>query len=145
MTVEQKDPFGYRPINVTFVEMAMHAGFIALLAYWSFVLVSPFLPIIVWSVVLAVALYPIYDWLTSLLRGRQRLAATTVTIAGLLVVIGPDSLRPRRGCGCDRDQPRPGRQRRGPSVLQLAEPDLDLRRRAGRCQLRLPGRRLPRS
>jgi predicted PurR-regulated permease PerM len=89
VTVEQKDPFGYRPINVTFVEMAMHAGFIALLAYWSFVLVSPFLPIIVWSVVLAVALYPIYDWLTSLLRGRQRLAATAVTIAGLLVAIGP--------------------------------------------------------
>ncbi len=89
MTAEQKDPFGYRPFNASFVELAIHAGFIALLAYWTFVLISPFLPVMVWSVVLAVALYPIYDWLTLTLRGRRRLAAAAVTIAGLLVVIGP--------------------------------------------------------
>jgi predicted PurR-regulated permease PerM len=89
LTAEQKDPLSYRPYSASYVEMAMHAGFIALLAYWTFVLVSPFLPIIVWSVVLAVALYPIFDGLTAALRGRQRLAATLVTITGLLVVIGP--------------------------------------------------------
>jgi len=89
VTAEQKDPLNYRPFNSTFVEMAMHAGFILLLAYWTFVLVSPFLPVIVWSVVLAVALHPIFDWLSSALGGRQKLAATAVTIAGLLVVIGP--------------------------------------------------------
>jgi predicted PurR-regulated permease PerM len=86
---ERSESFSYRQFNATFVEMAIHVGFIGLLAYWCFLLISPFLPIIVWSVVLTVALYPLYDWLAAVFRGRRRLAAASITIAGLLVVIGP--------------------------------------------------------
>ncbi|MBO0733813.1 MAG: AI-2E family transporter [Methylocapsa sp.] len=69
--------------------MAVHAGFIGLLAYWTFLLISPFLPIIVWSVVLTVALYPAYEMLAAALGGRRKTAAALITIIGLLVVIGP--------------------------------------------------------
>src|ERR1700694_3125107 len=69
--------------------MACHIGFIGFLAYWTFILISPFLPFIVWSVVLTVALYPGFDWLVALLGGRRGLAAAIITILGLLVVIGP--------------------------------------------------------
>jgi predicted PurR-regulated permease PerM len=86
---EHSESFSYRQFNATFVEMAIHVGFIGLLAYWCFLLISPFLPIIVWSVVLTVALYPLYDWLATVFRGRRRLAAASITIAGLLIVIGP--------------------------------------------------------
>jgi predicted PurR-regulated permease PerM len=86
---EHSESFSYRQFNATFVEMAIHVGFIGLLAYWRFLLVSPFLPMIVWSVVLTVALYPLYDWLAAVLRGWRRLAAASITIAGLLVIIGP--------------------------------------------------------
>jgi hypothetical protein len=86
---EHSESFGYRQFNATFVETAIHVGFIGLLAYWCFLLISPFLPIIVWSIVLTVALYPLYDWLAAVFRGRRRLAAASITIAGLLVVIGP--------------------------------------------------------
>ena len=89
MTEEHRESFSYRQFNATVVEMAIHVGFVGLLAYWTFVLVSPFLPIIVWSVVLAVALYPIYDWLAAALGGWRGLAAALITIIGLLVVIGP--------------------------------------------------------
>jgi hypothetical protein len=47
------------------------------------------LPIIVWSVVLAVALYPVFNWLAAVLGGRRKLAAALITILGLMVVIGP--------------------------------------------------------
>jgi len=88
--VEQRpEPFNYRQFNATFIELAIHIGFIGLLVAWTFVLVRPFIPIIVWSVVLTVALYPIFDWLADLLGGRRRLAAVLMTILGLLVVIGP--------------------------------------------------------
>ena len=59
MTEKHKEAFSYRQFSTTFVELAIHIGFIGLLAYWTFVLVSPFLPIIVWSGVLAV---PGWDW-----------------------------------------------------------------------------------
>jgi hypothetical protein len=75
MTEEHRESFTYRQFNATVVEMAIHVGFVGLLAYWTFVLVSPFLPIIVWSVVLAVAPYPIYDWLAAALGWRGWLAA----------------------------------------------------------------------
>ncbi|HET6374670.1 MAG TPA: AI-2E family transporter [Methylocella sp.] len=86
---ERPESFNYRQFNATFVEMTVHLGFIGFLCYWSYVLISPFLPIIVWSVVLTVALYPIFDWLARLLGGRRRLAAALLTFVGLLVVIGP--------------------------------------------------------
>jgi hypothetical protein len=40
---------------------------------------------ICWSVVLTVALYPLYDWLAAVFRGWRRLAAASITIAGFLV------------------------------------------------------------
>jgi predicted PurR-regulated permease PerM len=55
----------------------------------SFVLVRPFISIAIWSVVLAVALYPVFEWLALQLRGRRQMAAVLVTIASLLIVIGP--------------------------------------------------------
>jgi predicted PurR-regulated permease PerM len=89
VTEEPTESFNYRQLNATFVEMAIHLGFIGFLAYWTFILISPFLPFIVWSVVLTVALYPGFDWLAALLGGRRGLAAAIITILGLLVVIGP--------------------------------------------------------
>ena len=69
--------------------MAIHLGLIAFLFYWTFVLVHPFIPIMVWSVVLTVALYPVFNWLTAALGGRSRLSALLITIAGLLIIVGP--------------------------------------------------------
>jgi predicted PurR-regulated permease PerM len=58
-------------------------------AYWSITLVQPFLTIVAWSVILAVALYPAYERLVSALGGRRKLAATLLTIVCLVVVVGP--------------------------------------------------------
>ena len=89
MTEESQESLKLRRLNATFIEVAIHLGLIGFLVYWTFILVSPFIPIIVWSVVLTVALYPAFDWLTTALGGRRRLAAALIMIIGLLVVIGP--------------------------------------------------------
>lgn len=86
---ERRDSFNYRQFNATFIELAIHLGFIGLIVAWTFVLIHPFIPIIVWSVVLTVALYPFFDWLAGVLRGWRMLAAALITVLGLLVVIGP--------------------------------------------------------
>ena len=76
-------------LTTTFVELAIRLGALALLLYWSFVIVLPFIPIAIWSAILAVALYPVFDWIAVRLGGRRRLAAILVTASVLLLVIGP--------------------------------------------------------
>lgn len=71
------------------IQLAIRIGLLAFLIYWSFVLVRPFIPIIVWSLVLTVALYPAYDWLADRLGGRRGLSAVMITVVSLFIVIGP--------------------------------------------------------
>jgi predicted PurR-regulated permease PerM len=73
----------------TWIELAIRLGVLALLLYWSFVLVQPFITIAIWSVVLTVALYPVYQWIVDRLGGRRRLAAALLTLLNLLIVIAP--------------------------------------------------------
>jgi predicted PurR-regulated permease PerM len=75
--------------TTTFIELAIRLGVLALLLYWSFVLIEPFISIVIWSAVLAVALYPVFEWISFRLGGRRRLAAMLTTILSLLVIIGP--------------------------------------------------------
>ena len=70
------------------VETALRIGLLALLAYWSLQVVGPFLTVALWSAILTVALYPLFDWLARRL-GSRRLAAMLVTVLCLTIVIGP--------------------------------------------------------
>ncbi len=70
------------------IQLAIRLGFFAALVYWCFVLIRPFVPIVAWAVVLAVALYRPYIWLSRHL-GRPRLAAVVVTVLAVAIVIGP--------------------------------------------------------
>lgn len=71
------------------IELAIRLGLIALLIYWTSIIVFPFAPIIAWSVIMAVALYPAFEWLAFALRGRRRMAAATITLLSFLLVVGP--------------------------------------------------------
>jgi len=71
------------------IQLAIRLGLLAFLIYWTFVLIRPFVPILAWSIVLAVALYPVFDFLSRLLGGRPRLAAVVLTLINLAIVIGP--------------------------------------------------------
>ena len=71
------------------IQLAVRLALLALLIYWSFVVIRPFVPILAWSVVLTVALYPVFRGLSDLLGGRPKLAATILTLINLGIVIGP--------------------------------------------------------
>lgn len=53
------------------------------------VIVGPFTGIVIWGVVLAIAIFPLHQRFTTLLGGRARTSATLITLAGLLLMIGP--------------------------------------------------------
>ena len=54
-------------LTATWVELTIRLGVLALLLYWSFVLVQPFITIAIWSAVVTVALYPVYEKLVACL------------------------------------------------------------------------------
>jgi predicted PurR-regulated permease PerM len=71
---------------MVFVIRVVCLGF---LGYWSLILLRPFLTIIVWSIIITVALYPIFDWLSTKLYGHRALAAVAITVFTLFVMLGP--------------------------------------------------------
>jgi predicted PurR-regulated permease PerM len=70
-------------------ELAIRIGLLVLLVGWCFVIVQPFIGIIGWSVVMAVALFPTFDRVRLMLGGRTKSAAALMTLVFLLVFIVP--------------------------------------------------------
>src|SRR5262249_25471953 len=83
------DPPAGNPAVPLAIEPLLRIGALALLIYACVVLLLPFVSIFVWSVVLTVALYPVFKWTSFGLGGRSRLAAALVTVLALVLVIGP--------------------------------------------------------
>lgn len=72
-------------------DVAIRFALGALVLYWSFLLLRPFIAILIWAAILSVALYPIYLWLKRILGGRSTLASGLLTVLALLVILGPIS------------------------------------------------------
>jgi predicted PurR-regulated permease PerM len=75
--------------NEELVLLVIRVVCLGLLGYWSLILIRPFLTIIAWSIILAVALYPIFDWLATKLYGQRALAAIAITVFTFFVMLGP--------------------------------------------------------
>jgi predicted PurR-regulated permease PerM len=74
--------------NTEYIDLALRFALLGILGYLSWAIISPFLTILLWSAILTVALYPIFEKLAQRL-GRRWLAAGLITFLCLLVVIGP--------------------------------------------------------
>jgi predicted PurR-regulated permease PerM len=71
------------------IQLVIRLGLLGLLIVWTFLIIRPFVPILTWSAVLAVAFYPAFSWLAERLGGRPRTAAAILTLITLSVVLGP--------------------------------------------------------
>ncbi|MDS9469808.1 AI-2E family transporter [Paracoccus sp. MBLB3053] len=76
-------------IETRVTDLVIRLALLGLFLYLSFALIRPFLPVLVWAVVLAVALAPVHEWLAARLGGRRRVAAVLLTILMVVVVLGP--------------------------------------------------------
>jgi predicted PurR-regulated permease PerM len=71
------------------IDATIRIGLVVLLALWCFNIVKPFILIILWGAIIAVAIYPLFVKFQSLLGGRQKLAATLMTLIALAMLITP--------------------------------------------------------
>ena len=72
-------------------DLAIRFALVALIVYWSFLLLRPFIAILIWAAILSVAMYPIFVWLKRVLGGRSTLASFLLTALALVILLGPVS------------------------------------------------------
>ncbi|HTD56234.1 MAG TPA: AI-2E family transporter [Silvibacterium sp.] len=71
------------------LEVFIHVGLFVALTAACLIILRPFVPLIAWGIVIAIAVFPAYKKLRSWLGGRANLAAVLCTLAFLALLIVP--------------------------------------------------------
>jgi len=69
----------------SFVQIAA----LVILAVWCLRIVAPFVSIILWGMIIAVALYPLHASLAAKIGGKEKLSATLFVLLGLAILLVP--------------------------------------------------------
>ncbi len=85
MNTEAADRSFQKNAMASFVQI----GALMILLVWSFRILSPFLNIVMWAMIIAVALYPAHTMLTKKFGGREKTSATVFVLIGLTILIVP--------------------------------------------------------
>lgn len=71
------------------IETSIRLGIIFLLIAWCLYIVSPFIGLVAWGAIIAVAIYPFYQGLNSRVGGNRKLSLTLTAIIALAAIILP--------------------------------------------------------
>lgn len=71
------------------VAAAIQIGLLLLMAMWCIKILSPFIGIIAWSAIIAVAVYPMHCKLAGLLGGRKKSSVAIIVLIGLSILLVP--------------------------------------------------------
>lgn len=71
------------------IDVVARVAIIALLTYLCYRVFSPFLPLMMWGLILAIMLYPLHQKLAAMMAGRQGRAATVIVFVGCAALIVP--------------------------------------------------------
>ena len=74
------------------LDVLIRAALIVALVALCYRVLSPFLTLMTWAVILAVAMYPLHQSLARRMRGKQGMAATILVMLGALVIVTPTAL-----------------------------------------------------
>ncbi len=71
------------------ISTAMQIGLLFLLAFWCFTIIRPFIGLVAWAGIIAVALYPLHGKLTGALGGRAKTSSIILVLVMLSILIVP--------------------------------------------------------
>ena len=74
------------------LDVLIRAGLILALAVLCYQVFAPFLTLMVWAVILAVALYPLHQYFAAKMGGKQGLAATILVLLGIALLVVPTAV-----------------------------------------------------
>src|SRR5262245_56182239 len=74
------------------LDVLIRAGLILALVLLCYRVFAPFLVLMVWSLILAITLYPLHEAVARRIGERQGLAATLITVLGVVLIVAPTAL-----------------------------------------------------
>ncbi len=87
------DKFTRENISNLAIDIAIRLGVLYIVVYICYLVINPFLTIVIWGAILAVTLYPVQQWMArKLFGGRGGIASTVIVLIGLAVIFGPVGL-----------------------------------------------------
>lgn len=82
-------PTSEKALSRGLLDVLIRAGLIAVLAIWCYHIFRPFLDLILWSMILAVTLYPLQVRLKGLLGNKEGRTATLIVVIAIGILIVP--------------------------------------------------------
>ncbi|MCU7835761.1 MAG: AI-2E family transporter [gamma proteobacterium symbiont of Taylorina sp.] len=76
-------------IEKNVINLTVKLGILLLLFYWCFSIIQPFIIPVLWAVVIAVSLYPLYQIILPRLKGKRGLTGTVFTLVTLAMLLTP--------------------------------------------------------
>ena len=61
------------------IATVLRVGFVGLLIILSYMILKPFLVVVIWSIIIAVGIYTVFKKLSTLIGNRKKLASTLIT------------------------------------------------------------------
>lgn len=86
------DPELERHVASRLMDFLVRVALVVALAVLCYRALSPFLYLLIWSVILAVMLYPLHQFVAGRLGGRQGLASTLLVLLAVVLVVAPSSV-----------------------------------------------------
>jgi predicted PurR-regulated permease PerM len=74
------------------LDVLIRAGLLLAMAMLCYQVLSPFLTLMVWALILAVTLYPLHQALARTIGGKQGLAATLLVVVGVVLIVVPTAM-----------------------------------------------------
>lgn len=71
------------------IDILIKLGALLLLLIWCFQIIRPFISIVIWSLIIAVSLFPLFRTMAANLGNRKKLAATILTVLMLSIIVVP--------------------------------------------------------
>ena len=71
------------------IATALRIGFVGLLLILSYLILKPFLIVVMWAIIISIGIYPVFKKFSALLGNRKKLASTLITLFALAVIIVP--------------------------------------------------------
>ncbi|MGI9224118.1 MAG: AI-2E family transporter [Woeseiaceae bacterium] len=67
----------------------LQIGALLLLLFWCFTIVKPFIGVMMWALIIAIAIYPVHLALTARLGGREKTSVVILVLIGLAIILVP--------------------------------------------------------
>lgn len=79
-------------LSARLLDVFIRAGLILAMTLLCYKIFSPFLPLMLWALILAVTMYPLHRQIAKRVGGKQGLAATLLVFFGMVLIVVPSSM-----------------------------------------------------